>query len=149
VNHVPFVPAWDLPEGEKRLLALAAILDTADARHAAKREPKYRQTKFAHTCGTPACAGGHWTQHSSGRLELIDTDGFGSFRIRDQTGAVRTVDAFRPEFSLSHQESVELFGADGCDYARTAKEAAEYIRRFVRRRVLRRELLGENPWMAA
>lgn len=39
---------------------LACILDKADALHAEKGEPAYKQAAYAHASGTPACALGHW-----------------------------------------------------------------------------------------
>lgn len=55
----PFIPSWDMAESDKRLMLLAAHLEHADERHAAKGEPLYDQSRAFHDCGTPACAGGH------------------------------------------------------------------------------------------
>jgi hypothetical protein len=118
--------------GERRLLKLAGILDDADMLHRTNQEPTYNQGSVNHPCGTPACAIGHWKRHSRGRIifsmdnyTLIHTESFGSCGIR-MVGAA--------EFRITQNEAEELFGGRGCDDAKTAKQAAKYIRKFVRRK---------------
>lgn len=121
--------------GLKRLLVLAGILDKADAEHRRKKEPTYLQTQVVHWCGTPACAGGHWDYskpgvalarrgaRQPGRLKaFIDSNGH-------WTSALRWVDEV---FFLTYKQDEDIFGFRGCDGARTAKEAAKYIRNFVK-----------------
>jgi hypothetical protein len=103
--------------GNRRLLKLASILDTADAEHRRRGEPTYDQRAFDHQCGTPACAYGHWISqsHVNRRLVLNEREA-------------------ESEFAISPHEADELFSHRGCNYARTAKQAAKYIRKFVARR---------------
>lgn len=116
--------------GERRLLKLADVLDLADERHRAKKEPTYDQGQITHDCGTPACAIGHWIPHSRRRLiftkegVLFHAENFGIDGIRN---------AGHKEFRITYDQSDELFSSHGCGGARTAKQAAKYIRRFVKR----------------
>lgn len=115
--------------GWKRLLKLAAILDTADAQHKAKGERTYRQSIFTHACGTPACALGHYVANtrrgdwSMSRTAVL----FGGEPLHD----------FVPvsaEFGISEDEAMRIFSTFGCDNAKTAKQAARYLRKFVKRK---------------
>jgi hypothetical protein len=106
--------------GAKRLIKLAGILGRADALHKKRGEPGYAQERASHTCGTPACAGGHWNASINLSPDSIRK---GSF-YHDET------------FGLSSErEWFELFGSTGCGDARTAREAASYIRGFVARKL--------------
>jgi hypothetical protein len=104
--------------GNDRLLALAVLLDTADEVHIAKDEPTYCQSYTFHMCGTPACAGGHWNVAQ----DVRNIEGALSF-LRNET------------FDLSEAEWMSIFGEKGCGNAQTSKEAAEFIRDFVARRI--------------
>jgi hypothetical protein len=101
-----------------RLERLARILDTADAEHRENGEPTYSQCLYVHPCGTPACALGHYVKRTR----------------RTQS---RALDEAK-EFGLRHAEADELFWAGGCGGARTAKQAAKYIQKFIARK--RKEL---------
>jgi hypothetical protein len=101
-----------------RLERLARILNTADAEHRENGEPTYSQLYHFHPCGTPACALGHYIEHAR-RAPTFLFD-----RVK--------------EFGLSREELYELFGAVGCGGAKTAKQAAKYIRKFIARK--RKEL---------
>lgn len=106
--------------GSKRLLKLAKILDTADAKHKEKGEPTYDQCVDAHPCGTPACAGGHWNVSvglTPGTMYRAK-----SFYSSDTWG-------------ITDSEWLELFGPAGCNNAQTSKDAAKYIRAFVKRKL--------------
>jgi hypothetical protein len=116
--------------GERRLLKLADILDSADEIHRAKKEPTYDQMSIEHNCGTPACAIGHWIRHSRGRIHFSE---HGVLTHADVFGAEGVGHAGAAEFRISFEQSVELFGGSGCARAATAKQAAAYIRRFVKR----------------
>lgn len=116
--------------GERRLLTLAWDLDTADEKHRSKKQPTYDQHQIKHNCGTPACAIGHWIRRTRGRIAL-SKDGvlthaevFGS----EGVSAVGSI-----EFRITREQANELFAGDGCGKAKTAKQAAKYIRRFVKR----------------
>lgn len=123
------------PIGKKRLLKLAEILDTADAEHRKKGEPTYNQDQLIHPCGTPACALGHWAEYSR-RLKIVPANCGSRYVVEFKDSAT-----FRPtidqiaydEFGLSATHADELFGFVGCGGAKTAKQAARYIRSFVKR----------------
>lgn len=116
--------------GERRLLKLAGILDEADAAHRAKKEPTYDQEQITHECGTPACAIGHWIRHSRGRLMITE---HGVLLHREVFGAEGIRFVGSAEFRISGEQAIELFAHDGCGEAKTAKQAARYIRKFVKR----------------
>lgn len=128
-----------LKTGLRRLLKLADILDVADALHRKRKEPTYNQERFAHpSCGTPACALGHYATHSRRwklkRVEVGPND-VALWPLLKQGSGDSFTDA-NEEFALDvyANESQELFGAMGCGEAQTAKQAARYIRRFVKRK---------------
>lgn len=98
--------------GNRRLLELATYLDTADANHIAAGEPTYMQREWKHPCGTPACAEGHAFALFKDAPELKQHD----------------MDLF---LCVGSWEWLELFGIEGCDNAKSAAEAAAYIRAFV------------------
>ena len=111
--------AAQIRTGNRRLLKLAGILDKADAKHRAKGEPTYEQDRMVHTCGTPACAAGHAEADPGLRRAGLKVNSYRTF-----------VDFF----SIDRAEDDELFGFKGCGKAQTAKQAAKYIRKFVKNR---------------
>lgn len=111
----------------ERLLALADILDKADELHTARGEPTYLQGCYTHPCGTPACALGHWAVANPDRWSFACGT---PYLILSASGVSRCAQS---EFGLSWHESEEIFGSEGCDFAETAKQAADYIRDFVAR----------------
>lgn len=110
------------------LLELADILERADDEHRARGEPTYRQAAWLHPCGTPACAGGHW---AAAHPERWDFNTSGAPFLREHP--LDTVSCAMHEFGISFLEALELFDLNGCGGAKTAKEAAAYIRKFVAR----------------
>lgn len=116
--------------GKRRLLTLADDLDVADAKHRAKKQPTYDQRQIKHDCGTPACAIGHWIRRTRGRIHMSE---HGVLTHSEVFGAEGVGHVGAAEFRISFKQSVELFGGSGCDKATTAKQAATYIRRFVKR----------------
>jgi hypothetical protein len=116
--------------GNANLLKLADILDAADALHAERGEPSYDQTQFAHPCGTPACALGHWGHANP---ETWKFQSMGWWR-HINAGPNHHFDGAELDFALDACEASELFSMWGCAKAETAKAAADYIRAFVARR---------------
>lgn len=106
--------------GDISLLLLADILEHADERHEAAREPLYDQTTWDHPCGTPACAIGHWLAQE-GRKHYRPTE----YDLNHRLPAL---------FELGSKQWAYLFGYPP-GYPRTAKEAAERIRAFVAERL--------------
>lgn len=118
--------------GNRRLLKLANILDTADAAHRKRKEPTYSQYEFTHDCGTPACALGHWAAANPRRWYF---EGSLYPQLRNAGSPYTSpLDDACDEFSIDSDETQELFDVGGCGNARTAKQAAKYIRAFVKRR---------------
>jgi hypothetical protein len=115
--------------GNRRLLVLAAILDTADAEHRRKGEPTYNQCVWSHYDGiSPACAAAHWEASPQGKRVSASEGGF-----MDHFALEIKIPGLVPLGGHGSLES-ELFSGTGCGNARTAKQAAKYIRGFVRRR---------------
>lgn len=125
-----------LEVGNRNLMKLAAILDKADAEHRKKGEPTYKQEAVAHGCGTPACAIGHWMANvESQRYEFFKLrENGGLYRFRSNRAFVDIIGLGERTFHLTEEQSDDLFGSEGCDEAQTAKQAADYIRKFVRGR---------------
>ena len=115
--------------GNRRLLKLADSLAKADTVHKRKGEPTYYQGHFAHDCGTPACALGHWAAANTRRWITDVSCGVPGIR----NGSIG-FEAAKQDFALNDAEVIELFEASGCGNAKTAKQAARYIRRFVKSR---------------
>jgi len=109
--------------GARRLRKLAKILDTADALHKKRGEPRYNQQIYQYDCGTPACAWGHYV--------LSDAKIVKRLGMRDSVYAGFHTEQ---EFGIHVSEADELFGLAGCGHAETAKQAAAYIRSFVKRK---------------
>ena len=132
-----------IQQGEQRLLQLADLLERADVEHRDRGEKTYKQESYAHDCGTPACALGHWVWAERDRLpDLYDY----MFRDAFMNGAA-PFEAAADEFHISLNEVRELFGSDGCNYAETAREAAAYIRGFVMRKRYERTLEYKLRWL--
>jgi hypothetical protein len=119
--------------GLLRLLDLAQLLVIADAKHRALGEPEYNQRVFAHPCGTPACALGHWADANPERWMKVPGNNWWR-RIDLFQRNDGYFDGANWEFALNESECNELFSMGGCEGAQTAKEAADYIRGFVARR---------------
>jgi hypothetical protein len=92
-------------------------------------------------CGTPACALGHYASRRDLQrvFDLGKSGGrFGTvwgLRVTGKRGLAGFNDrAVLDHFALSKEESAELFDQDGCGDAKTTKQAARYIRKFVARK---------------
>lgn len=107
---------------------LATILETADEEHAKKNEPGYRQMIYIHPCGSPGCALGHWAvAHPDRWIVNVDLE-----RVVFRYAYGKSIlSSTASEFGITDDEAEELIGIAGCGDARTAKEAATYIRAFI------------------
>jgi hypothetical protein len=136
IPALPFVPSWDMIEGDKRLMLLSAHLERADDRHGERYEPRYNQRITMHDCGTPACALGHYAAMSgpTQRIRVTNDRPYHPF-----VGA--TWDIIGAEFQLTHDETDTIFESSGCACAQSSREAAAFIRRFVFARHFARKVL--------
>ena len=122
---------------QKRLLNVARALRES-------RDPRaFTMERFAHGCGTPACALGHYAsrrdlqrafridpepaQESWTSYERLVLDGLDNAVYPDDYQVT-------DHFGLSIDEGCELFDVYGCGGARTPIQAARYIERFVARK---------------
>lgn len=92
-----------------KLAALAAHLD--------RTTECYSQRAYEY------CAMGHYFNHIANRG--------GSYIANVLMCATEVPSIALKEFGLTPEEGKELFGAEGCGGARTAKDAAAYINRFL------------------
>lgn len=118
--------------GKARLLRLANILDVADAAHRASHEPTYNQRCLRHECGTPACAIGHWAAHERSRWVFKRGDGVRLKASNNMISVPNLMQDAATDFAITQLQAIELFENEGCGNARTAHQAALYIRKFVK-----------------
>jgi hypothetical protein len=117
--------------GNRRLLKLARQVD---------RRRRYNQEFFAHACGTPACAWGTHVINTPRLLKKARKYGKEKGHVTDmETNILFGINPFdghaEEEFAISCEQANELFGHEGCGHAgKSAKDAASYIREFVKRR---------------
>lgn len=124
--------------GNARLLRLADILSKVDKQHEKKDEPAYYQGAFVHECGTPACALGHYAHATPERWKIVkysatDYEYYDDPKLRHESSGNVFYDA-KKEFCLSDREADRLFDSEGCGEALNGKEAAAFIRKFVKDR---------------
>lgn len=94
-------------------------------------------------CGTPACALGWYSSNKSQKafkIGKIHGETAVLSRVRNKFKPYSEFVAAKKHFGLDGGREVEeLFGCDGCGNAKTTKQAANYIERFIVRK-LREEL---------
>lgn len=138
-----------IEEGNERLLKLADQLENIPEWQYIRTERGtyrrgYYQETILHPCGSPACAWGHYFVLNPERQQSIMANRCGGW-VREipvsdpDTGASYTlkfcsIEAAAYEFALDDFEVNRLFQTDGCGGAKTGREAAAYIRKFVERR---------------
>jgi hypothetical protein len=122
------------------------LLNIAKALREAPRPDKFTMSDV-HACGTPACAFGHYAARRDLQQDFqLPTR---CYENRDypwifcNTVLVGAWGATRPtamwgreasnHFGIPHDQVNELFCSDGCGNAKTATQAAQYIKRFVSR----------------
>jgi hypothetical protein len=107
---------------KKRLLKCADIVDSVPRK-------EFEINRYFHECRTPACVLGHYTAAT----------GFRHFGRPDQNypetfpGNV-TYETIGIHFGIDIAEAIRVFGSNGCNNAKTGKQAAKYIRQFVKRK---------------
>ena len=97
-------------------------------------------SRYTNTCGTPACALGHYACRTGLQKTFKITrwgTNKGLIALRGTEGrkyiGVDSPHVFK-HFGIDYDEANELFGGVGCGDAHTAIEAAEYIENFVAKR---------------
>jgi hypothetical protein len=122
----------------------------ARALRESKNPEKFDMRKFGHSCGTPACAIGHYFARTDLQSEFV-LSSRGSIATTAEPleplwiGMRGGHTAIRDHFGITEEQEDELFGDPiddddeenvfvrenaGCGNAQTAIEAAEYIERF-------------------
>ena len=116
------------------------LLRVAQACRESKHPDKFTMEDYFHTCGTPACAFGHYVarrdlQRAFEAVHRADNGALhpGAWRSVT-TGKFYRHCERRAHFGISQDEDAELFGVKGCNDAKTPNEAADYIEEFVRRK---------------
>lgn len=114
------------------------LLNVARALRESKNPELFTMRSFGHRCGTPACALGHY----AAREDLQDAftlnkDGdFCGASYDDPDDAYELgMDSRRVlgHFRITKHQAWELFSEEGCGFAATPIQAAEYIESFVAR----------------
>ena len=117
------------------------LLNVARALREAPDPAKFSMHAYCdNTCGTPACALGHYAARGDLQrllaIRVDPSDGrklwWMQLRDGDRTVSHRS-EAVLDHFGIDGYETDELFGGDGCGGAWTPKQAARYIERFVKR----------------
>ena len=133
----------EIQRGNDRLMALAEYLETADDEHARRGERPYDQGTIWHHrdingedfpegderrgCGTPGCASGHASV-------LFEKE-------RDYD-----INHEEPFFAMGDDEYCNTFGSVGCNFAKSAKQASDYIKALVEQRRLElSQMPSEEP----
>jgi hypothetical protein len=112
------------------------LLNVAKALRESPEPEKFDMDLYIHTCGTPACAFGHYASRSDLQDEWI-VDRCGMICAADDGSELDMIafgDRSLRHFDITAQQADELFGPKhGCGGAKTAIAAAEYIEAFVAR----------------
>lgn len=82
------------------------------------------------TCGTPACALGHYAYRTDLQDAFILMKGTVYHKRDDGLGSLGDYS----HFGVTPREAMELFGGDGCNDAYTPQQAITYIEGFIKRK---------------
>lgn len=86
-------------------------------------------------CGTPACALGHYAARTDLQRLMRILNGEAVYRESINGYGICYADAcVVKHFGIYWSEADRLFGPEGCGNAKTTKQAARYIERFVARK---------------
>lgn len=107
-------------------------------------EDDVKKTADVNFCGTPSCAIGHFAGRRDLQkllkighaINLSDPSKPGPMEVQDNDGNKVMVqdELLQNYFGLGVDDLDQLFGAHGCGSAKTPKDAAKYIERFVKAR---------------
>lgn len=111
----------------KRLLNVAKALRESPA------PDQFTMGQYAHRCGTPACALGHYAARHDLQGQFVLHQGHdGIFCVGADDDDVPYHDRrVLHHFGIDGEDAERLFGPTGCGSAKTPIKAAEYIERFV------------------
>lgn len=104
------------------------LLDVARALREAPNPKRFKMDDFGGFCGTPHCALGHYAARKDLQKTFSLTLIRGNLRMQ---GKIWDWGRIARYFGITGTEAFELFGSDGCHFAETPIEAAEYIEGFV------------------
>lgn len=102
------------------------------ARAAAEADPKNFDMEVYGTCGTPGCVLGHYAARRDLQRTFKFTDtaifcGKTLYWVHHEHQDVLE------HFGITWKQARQLMDPDGCNKAKTPKQAAAYIRRFIRK----------------
>jgi hypothetical protein len=119
-----------------RLIKLAEALESPLPKKLRKSGRHYDQNRFVHPCGTPACALGYYARKSEGRFELKKVSyQDNAWHLIHKNYDMNIMSGAKEEFDITLPEATELFGGTGCGNARNRKQAAQYVRDFISRKL--------------
>jgi hypothetical protein len=111
------------------------LLNVAKALRESPKPKAFYMGSYARSCGTPACAFGHYAARpdlqSAFTLEGGHPIDFAGHEVFHDSGLSAH------HFGLERRQLCELFDDGGCGGARTAIQAAEYIETFVARHTVK------------
>ena len=122
------------------------LLNVAKALREAPNPAAFDMGVYVHSCGTPACALGHYGCRPDLQDVFFQRDGSLFAINEDGRETMCIMDVARKHFDISSREVDQLFEATGCGHAETAQEAAAYIERFVEKGTRPRVAMGAVCW---
>lgn len=127
-----------------RAIHLRRLLNVVRALEESPNPERFTMAQYGHECGTPACALGHYCARADLQSAFLLSKHTNRGESEQPTWPAPKDDitfalAFDDDevlthFGINNAEADVLFGSEGCDGARTALEAAAFIRAFVARR---------------
>jgi hypothetical protein len=108
-----------------------ALLNVAKSLSESQRPHKFTMSRYVNSCGTPACAFGHYASRED-LQDLCKISATGAVRYQDSGDLCDYDDsAILDHFDITGEQAEELFGPTGCGGAATVDEAVKYIESFV------------------
>lgn len=116
------------------------LLNVVKALRESPNPEKFSMCHVHNSCGSPACAIGHYVARSDLQSEFLPvpvdhpfmlSNGTGHVLLKDGTAVFFSSNALLNHFELGDDEFDDLFSDAGCNWAHTADQAADYIERFV------------------
>lgn len=120
-----------MPINIPRLVKLAEALESPLPKKLRKSKARYDQTRFVHSCGTPACALGYYAQKSEGRFYFNYERAGEYWHFRHFIFGSSVIAGAIEEFGITNAEANTLFGGLGCGNAQSRKQAAKFVREFI------------------